>query len=148
MNLPQDNNEAIIFDSHLDPDIQVIIAYPNFANYAMLKPQFLKSGSAFLLHDLRIIMVDGKVVDEPWFTFEHLLVIQAHEIGHFLAGHAMSSEFLHDIEKEADWLGCMLLLNRGFKDAASLHEQEYYSRYNTTPYDDDKLYRERLGQLI
>jgi hypothetical protein len=147
MNLPQDK-DTVIFDSHLDPSIQVVVVHPNSENYDMLKSQFSKSGSAFLLHDLRVIIIDGKVVNEPWFTFEHLLVIQAHEIGHFLAGHAVSNNSSSNIEKEADWLGYMLLSSSGHKAAASLHKQEYYCRYNTTPHADDALFRERLGQLI
>jgi len=144
------DQDTVVFESPLDKNLQVIIVYPTSENYRLLEPQFKISGHAFLLHDLSMIIIDGVIVDEPWFTLDHLMVIQAHELGHFLAGHGknhQAKEYL-DIEREADWLGCMLLKKRGYHDASILHEQEYYDRYSSTPVGDSKKFEEKLGQFI
>jgi hypothetical protein len=143
-------NSTLVFESPLSEELQVMIVYPEAENYSMFESQFRTSGHAFLLHDLNTVVVDGKVVNEPWFTHDHLMVIQAHELGHYLAGHSKNSkvrEYL-EIEKEADWLGCMLLKDKGYHDAMILHEQEYYCRYNSTPQEDSKKFEEKLVQFI
>ena len=142
--------DMLVFESPLDKKMQVVIVYPAAENYPLLEAQFKTSGHAFLLHDLSMIVIDGAVVNESWFTIDHLLVIQAHELGHFLAGHGKNpqiKEYL-EIEREADWLGCMLLKKRGYHDASILHEQEYYDRYSSTPVGDSKKFEEKLGQFI
>ena len=144
------DQDMIVFESPLDKNLQVMIVYPAAENYELLEPQFKTSGHAFLLHDLSMIIIDGAVVNESWFTLDHLMVIQAHELGHFLAGHGKNSqvrEYL-DIEREADWLGCMLLKKKGYHNASILHEQEYYDRYDSTPAGDSKKFEEKLGQFI
>ena len=142
--------DTLIFESPLSEELQVMIVYPEAENYSIFKSQFETSGHAFLLHYLKTIVIDGTVVNEPWFTVDHLMVIQAHELGHYLAGHSKSSqvkEYL-EIEREADWLGCMLLKEKGYHDASILHKEEYECRYNSTPQDDSKRFEEKLVQLI
>jgi len=143
-------DDTLIFESHLSNDLQVMIVYPSTERYKVFEQQFKVSGHAFLLHELNTIVIDGAVVEEPWFTTEHLMVIQAHELGHYLAKHAVEpqgKQYL-EIENEADWIGCMLLKKKGYDDAYSLHEQEYNLRYSSTPAKDSKKFKEKLGQLI
>ena len=141
---------TLIFESPLNENLQVMIVYPDAKDYKIFESQFQVSGHAFLLHDFNTIVVDGSVVNEPWFTHDHLMVIQAHELGHYLAEHSKNSgtkEYL-EIEKEADWLGCMLLKNKGYHDAWILHKEEYECRYNCTPQEDSKKFEEKLVQFI
>ena len=128
-----------IFYNELDPRLTVIIVYPGSTEYDQVSSQFLKSGHAFLLHEAKVIMIDGTTVLEPWFSKEHLLVIQAHEAGHYQAGHAVAgsvSKTHIQMEKEADFIGYNLLKSGGFKEAADLHFEEYQMRYGSSPDED------------
>jgi len=133
------SSEPVVFKSDLDPSMSVIVIYPESERYAEVLPIFEQKGHAFLANE-NIMVVDGKALGESWFTTDHLTVIQAHELGHKLAGHVGLSN--HDnphMEKEADWLGFNILKTRSQISAAKLHEEEYYARYSTMPEDDDHL---------
>tara|TARA_Y100000593_G_scaffold25146_2_gene50151 strand:+ start:20355 stop:20780 length:426 start_codon:yes stop_codon:yes gene_type:complete len=135
------------FRSHIDASFNVMIVYPESSLYQDVKPQFEISGHAFLLHNQKTIVIDGKAVSEPWFLKEHLLVIQAHEVGHHLAGHAKHNGCSQLIEKEADWLGHKLLCQLDEVSAASLHRDEYHARYGLFP-EDDKDIRKKIRKLV
>ena len=139
-----------IFPSPLDNTLQVVIIYPESEKYETVVQQFQKSGHAFLLHDANLMVVDGAAVEESWFTMDHLLVIQAHELGHYRAGHGKSAHAMGDvdIEMEADWMGYKLLLSKGESSAADLHREEYQSRYGTDPEEDSEKFEEKLGKFV
>ena len=59
-----------------------------------------------------IAVVDGRQMDEEWFTHDHLLAIEAHELGHI----RMDS----DDEPTAELEGIRLLEEAGFAAAAQL----------------------------
>jgi hypothetical protein len=128
-----------VFVSDLDPSMTVVVVYGEDPRYAQLAPVFDQKGHAFLFSEDTMV-VDGNALDEPWFSDDHLMVVQAHELGHKLAGHAGKSDHSNPrLEKEADWLGYNILDYRGFSSAADLHEEEYEARYGTLPGEDDYL---------
>jgi|TARA_R110001583_G_scaffold5598_11_gene30105 hypothetical protein len=59
-----------------------------------------------------IAVVDGRLLKEDWFTFNHLLAIEAHELGHI----RMESEEEYVAELE----GIRLLKSSGYIDAANI----------------------------
>ena len=137
------SENELVFTSNINPNLTVTVIFPESDKYSMLSPQFEKSGHAFLLHDQNMLVVDGAVVNEEWFTMDHLLVIEAHEIGHWLAGHGKDVHTEgrdENVEREADWLGYNLLLARDDHRAASqLHREEYLMRYGEYPEQHDDL---------
>ena len=137
-NDPAVASHEVVFPSDLDPGLTVAIIYPESPKYETVQQMFASRGHAFLLHDQRIMVVDGAAVDQDWFSEAHLLVIQAHELGHDLAGHGKnySEGWDPNIEREADWLCHGILQNRGLTAAASLHAAEYFERYGTYPEED------------
>ena len=139
-----------VFFSPLDDTLQVVIVYPESEKYEMASQQFQSSGHAFLLHDMKTVVIDGTAVLESWFTMDHLLVIQAHELGHYRAGHSMQAHLAGsiEIEMEADWIGYKLLLSKGETTAADLHREEYQFRYGNFPEADSEKFNEKLGQFI
>ena len=143
-----EDDDIQIFSSQLDPELTVMIVYPGSTRYSTIEPQFRKSGHGFILHEAKAIMIDGSVVEEDWFTIDHLMVIQAHEIGHYRAEHAINENAGIDIEKEADWLGYKLLSSLEYESAAQLHKEEYRERYGTDPDHDSVKFKEKLGKLI
>ena len=61
---------------------------------------------------IAVAVVDGPQMDEEWFTHDHLLAIEAHELGHI----RMNS----NDEPTAELEGIRLLEAAGFEAAASL----------------------------
>ena len=137
-----------IFPSQLDSDLVVMIVYPESSKYDEISHQFQKSGHAFILHEAKTIAIDGAVVNESWFTIDHLMVIQAHEVGHYRAGHALLAHDNINIEKEADWIGCQLLSTSNYASAARLHKEEYFERYGTDPELDSIEFKEKLEKFV
>jgi len=136
-------DEEFVFSSPLDKSLNVAIVYPGSSKYEMLSPHFERAGHAFLLHDLKLVVIDGSAINEDWFSEDHLLVIQAHELGHFLADHSKIDQIDHrdeGIEREADWIGFNLLSSRGYKSASDLHRDEYKERYGNFPEADNELF--------
>lgn len=137
------NKSELVFSSPLDPTLNVVIIYPGSNKYSQLVPHFDRAGIAFLMHDLDLMVIDGAEVDEPWFSEDHLLVIQAHELGHYRAGHSKIDQTSHrdeKIEREADWVGYNLLKSKGYGTAAELHREEYQARYGDFPESHDELF--------
>ena len=140
--MSKDKSE-LVFPSPLDPTLNVAIVYPESDKYEMLVPHFDRAGHAFLMHDLDLMVVDGGAVGESWFSEDHLLVIQAHELGHYRAGHSKSQQTNHrdeKLEREADWVGYNLLRSKGMNSAADLHREEYNARYGDFPEAHDELF--------
>ena len=135
------SDSELIYQSKIHPKLTVMVIYPESEKYEILSQQFAKSGHAFLLHDYNAMMVDGATVNEPWFTMDHLHVIEAHEAGHYMAGHAQDAhdERNEKLEREADWLGYNLLKKQGKQSAAELHRKEYNERYTSFPEDNDDI---------
>jgi len=73
-----------------------------------------------------IIVVDGRILSEDWFTEEHLLVILAHETGHIIAR--------TNNEREADERGLQLIKDAGYEAAYQLYTQEYHARLMSGSY--------------
>lgn len=129
-------SEPTVFKSDLDPSLFVVIIYPEDVRYSQVSPIFDQKGHAFLANEATMV-VDGAALGEAWFTADHLTVIQAHELGHKLAGHVgMSNHDNPEMEREADWIGYNILKNRNMP-AAALHEEEYIARYNNPPHEDE-----------
>lgn len=135
------DDSELVYQSEVFPQITVVVIYPESERYELLSQQFEKSGHAFLLRDHDMMVVDGAAVGQSWFTPDHLLVIQAHEAGHYMAGH---TQYAHDhrdevLEREADWLGYNLLKIQNRTNAAKLHREEYKARYGSLPEENNDL---------
>jgi hypothetical protein len=131
---------TLVYRSKLDPSMTVVVVWPESDKYSVFDQIFQKAGHAFVWQEKRIVAIDGAVVDEPWFTKDHLMVIEAHELGHISAGHGPDAHG-RDMkkEREADWAGYNLLVNAGEDSAASLHRQEYQARYQEFPEMHDEI---------
>jgi hypothetical protein len=129
------------YKSHIDPAFDVLIIYPESSLYETVGSYFKTAGHAFLIHDKKMIVVDGTVIEEPWFSKDHLMVIEAHEVGHHIAGHSIDSSAIPgpDMEKEADWIGHRILKEAGHHSASRLHRDEYKARYGIFPEREGKM---------
>ena len=147
---PHCDSETFLHENVLGSDLTALIIYPGAPQYEIVKHQFETSGHAFLMHEQKMILIDGDVVSQNWFTEEHLNVIFAHELGHFLAEHAIKDHGMphNEIEREADFLGVSILKRLGISKAYELHSQEYRLRYGTTINEDFDLLNKKVGFLI
>ena len=131
---------TLVYRSKLDPKMTVVVVWPESDKYEVFQQFFKNTGHAFVLQEKRIVAIDGAVVDESWFTKDHLMVIEAHELGHISAGHGPDAHGREmQKEREADWMGYNLLVNAGEDSAAALHKQEYQARYGSFPEVHDDL---------
>ena len=125
----------VIYESELNPEFDVVILFPESTKYVYASEIFSDRGDAFILQEQKSIVVNGDIVDEPWFTDEHLLMLQARELGHYFANGAKPLPYRKSLKKarEGDWLGHAILKKCGCANAATLHENEYYERYGVLP---------------
>tara|TARA_R110002060_G_scaffold15376_4_gene21439 strand:- start:2458 stop:2889 length:432 start_codon:yes stop_codon:yes gene_type:complete len=132
----EDDSSELAFHSLFDPLVKVVIVYSGSIAYDGMQDNFKLQGVAFLIHDKKVIIVDGEVVKNEWFKPHHLQVIDAHEIGHLLISTYDTSK--KNVEKCADYVGYNLVKDRKLDDAITLYHEEYLSRYGCYPEDDDK----------
>lgn len=142
------SDDLLLLGTFLQSELAAVIVYPNNPNYSEIKNQFDKSGHAFLLYEQRLVVIDGDAVSQEWFTSDHLYVILAHELAHYRAKHAIHGPQVCDIEKEADWLGCMILRKHNRTSASGLHAEEYYARYSSSIENDHELMYDKLKVYI
>ena len=97
------DNETIVFEIESNdegPLVERLKEQPN--GFAIMGPDLPFSAA----------VVDGRLMSEEWFTSDHLLAIEAHELGHI----RMRSAEEYIAEKE----GIRLLEQAGYNSAASL----------------------------
>ena len=136
--MSKDND--VLYQCDLNPDVQVMVVFPESDRYEAVQPYFKEYGHAFTMIEQKTVVIDGKVVNEPWFTQDHLDVIEAHEVGHMVMNESGDHE---DDEKRADWLGYHMLLEHGKDSAAEFHRQEYHARYGAYP-EDEKTWEVKM----
>jgi len=120
-----DNHKIIKIKSNIDSRFNVYLIYPEHSEYAEVKKIFEKFGHAVLLTGSKNIFVDGVEVDKPYFTMDHLIAIQGHEIAHSILKHRGGLN--KQKEMEADIAGMQILKSKGFTKAYNL----LYTRFKT-----------------
>ena len=149
MDIGQTCGGEIVFHAIFDNRIKVIVIFPESPSYELLNDIFTKETHAFLLQDKNIIVINGQTVLEPWFTIDHLRMIEAHEVGHYLADHDPTPDNTRNEieEKEADYIGHYLLIKSNLSSAIILHRSEYRSRYGNYPEDDTDIMSPLMKRL-
>lgn len=132
-----------LFESEFDSQISVLILYPEDPEYGNVQEMFEQRGHAFIYQEGKIIIVDGAAVSEPWFTDDHLKVIQAHELGHLYAQHG--GVYSKEEEQQADWIGLQILKSSGMQTAVDLHMEEFKERYGVEASEIDPVYEEMFA---
>lgn len=105
---------------------------------------FDKFGVAFSLISLKVIFIDvGQLVD---LTDEHIYAIEAHEIGHYIAGHSRGI-VNEDEEIEADRIAIKILQKNNLNESAEFLIQRLEDK--GIDYKKVKLkYKKELKQYI
>jgi len=146
LSLSESVEDPIIVPSNLDKSWMLVITYPNDSLYNKVEPYFEKLGIAFANLAEQKIYFDGAEVSEDYFTKDHLLAVEAHEIGHFIANHQGEPYYSKRQEQEADWLGINLLIQNNLTRAANLLIERFSQQYKLS-YDSLEG-SERLSELM
>ena len=117
--------------SKIDDNWMVFISETTDGNYSIHESLFEKFGAAYADLENKIIVIDGKYVVENKLTQNHLLAIEAHEVGHFISDHKGSiNKSLEQMEREADWAAFRILTEMEKSKASSLIAERFESTYN------------------
>lgn len=126
------------FEHPFAKDLNVYIPNTDDIVYKTLKDDF-KNSDAFFFLNQKLVIINPLVVTKPWFTKEHMRVILAHELGHYMMGHGLNSHGNKNREIEADWLAYHILLKQGTPDDLSLMTRLLDDRYGIDPLTDKPI---------
>lgn len=129
LSLSESIEDPVTTVSHIDPTWNLVITYPNDSLYLKAEPYFEKLGIAFANLAEKTIYFDGAEVSEDYFTKDHMLAIEAHEIGHFIANHQGEPYYSDRQEQEADFIGINLLIQNVLDKAAKLLAERFTKQY-------------------
>ncbi|MBC8386815.1 MAG: M48 family metalloprotease [Actinobacteria bacterium] len=121
-------NEEISFKCELDTSFIVSICNKEDAQYKVYKPYFKKHGYAFCDINNKHIFIDGEAIKKKNLTKDHLLFIQAHEIGHIKLKHGNTYNKIE--EAEADYYAIKILQKKNKKKAMNIGLDNFESRHN------------------
>ena len=85
--------------------------------YKTMGTVFEQYGIAVSILNRKLIFLDYDEVKD--LTENHILAIEAHELGHYIAHHS-GKEVMKEDEIQADAIGIQLLLNNDLKESAQL----------------------------
>lgn len=150
LSLSESQENPITIQSSLDPNWTLVISYPNDSLYSKLEQYFEKLGIAFANLEDQTIYFDGAEVSEDYFTKDHMVAVEAHEIGHFVANHQGEPYYSKRQEQEADWLGINLLIENGKTKAANLLIERFSKQYQVeyTEIDGTEALQELLEDYL
>lgn len=120
----------IVNKSKIDPEWMVYIVEGSDGTYDTHTRLFEIFGIAYANLNSKLIVIDGKKVKEEKLTKNHLLAIEAHEIGHSISGHKDEINKEKEVmEREADWAAYYILTKMNKGKAAELIADRYESLY-------------------
>jgi hypothetical protein len=115
--------------AQLDPNWTLVITYPNDSLYNTAKPYFERLGIAFANLESQTVYFDGAEVSEAYFTKDHMIAVEAHELGHSIANHQGEPYYSKRQEQEADWIGINLLIQNNKVKASTILAERFSQHY-------------------
>ena len=61
--MSKDND--VLYQCELNPDVQVMVVFPESERYETVQPYFEEYGHAFTMIKEKMVVIDGHVVNEP-----------------------------------------------------------------------------------
>lgn len=122
----EDDEGYIAFKSQIDKTFNTIVVYPEYEKYDTFEEHFKNHGLGFLDIKNKTIYIDGSSLEG--LNLNHILAIQAHEIGHYKLKHR--GNYSRKQELEADIFGINILNSLGYIEAASILKERMEGIYN------------------
>ena len=125
----KENSENLPISEFSPPGrpLSVYVVMPSEKIYQKISSLFSPDvfGHGFFIQNNDLIIIDGAIVDDNRYTEDHIRAIEAHEVGHAIAGHVGHGNIAQEIE--ADDIAIKLLLSRGYDKAAALLAQRVHN---------------------
>jgi Zn-dependent peptidase ImmA (M78 family) len=109
--------------SEFQSDVAVAILTKDDYRYEVMKPLFEMCGFGFADTNVGCVFIDGEVK----LTKDELKWVEAHELAHIMLKH--KKERNPNDEIAADMFARILLLDKGYDDAAQLVEDKFEERH-------------------
>jgi len=129
--LNESNDSIVIMKSEVDSTFTLYIIYKENPLYDKFSLVFERFGHAFLQSGTKNIFVDGEELEESYFTKNHLIAIQGHEIAHSVLKHGRGLN--KQLEMEADIAGMEILKKKGKTSAYFILKKRFNSLYKKEP---------------
>ena len=144
------SESEVTFLSEIDSEFSITILFPESKKYLLAHELFKIRGSSFLLCQQKNIIIDGDVIDEPWFNEQHMLALQARNISGYLIGDGIPQPSLRNFknEKEVDWMTWFLLQESGFLGAATLCHDNFCEQYGSSPNLQNSIMKKKFDKCL
>ena len=126
--------------SKFDNSVIVIFLEKGDEKYEAFSEKFKKHGYAFI-HEKTIIVDFTTLKKLGYADKDHLTFIESHEISHKILNH---KSVQRRTETEADYLGILLCLEKGYKKSAKIGIENFKSRNNISFEKYDTKHRSRF----
>jgi hypothetical protein len=130
--------------SYFDSRLTVVFLSERDAEYSKFTKHFKKLGLGFLWNNK--IFIDVTRIENEGYTNDHMIFIESHEVSHSWLKHP--SKFDKKNEAEADFLGVLLCMKKGYKPAAKVGIRHFRERNGIDFKKYDKKYGDEYRNMI
>ena len=110
--------------SYFDSRLTVVFLTEDDSEYSKFAKYFKKLGLGFLWNNK--IFIDVTRIENEGYTNNHMIFIEAHEVSHSWLKHP--SKMNRNNEAEADFLGILLCMKKGYKEPAKIGIRHFRGR--------------------
>lgn len=130
--------------SYFDSRLTVIFLREDDEKYMEFKKHFDKLGLGFLWKNK--IFIDMTRIDDEGYTKNHVIFIESHEVSHFWLKHP--SRLDKKNEAQADFLGVLLCLKKGYKEPAKIGIRHFQGRNGISFEKYDKKHGAEYREMV
>ena len=130
--------------SYFDSRLLVVFLTEDDGEYAKFSKYFRKLGLGFLWNDK--IFIDVTMIENEGFTEDHMIFIESHEVAHSWLKHPSKQD--KENEASADYVGILLCMKKGYRDAAKIGIRHFRGRNGVDFKKYDKQYGDEYRKLI
>ena len=110
--------------SYFDSRLTVVFLAQDDPEYSKFARHFKRLGLGFLFKDK--VFIDITRIENEGYTVDHMIFIEAHEVAHSRLKHP--AKRIPKNEAEADFLGILLCMKKGYRQPAKIGIQHFRAR--------------------
>lgn len=114
-----------LYPSQFDPQINVMVIFPENEKYEDLQPFFDEYGFGFIAPEESLVIINGGILGDEK-DMDVLRFIEAHELGHFILGHNTRNP---EDEMDADLFAYILLGEKGYEKSQQYLVDSFFERH-------------------
>lgn len=120
------NEGIVILESQFNPNIKVMVVFPDNEKYWELKPLFDDLGFGFVVPEENLVIIDGGIFDPENIDVDLLRFIEAHELAHIMLEHDTRNP---EDEMDADLYAFILLGGKEYEEAQKYLTNSFEERH-------------------